>query len=241
MRGCKHGQRMGGGVARHTKAQAEQTREAILDAAEKVFYERGVARSTLEEVARVAGVTRGAIYWHFRDKLDLFLTLNERAELPHQDLVTRLAENPELDPLEELDTVMADTKRQFEQDERRRRLLTIFYQRCEYVDEMAPALHRLQKADEDLRAKFRELLHLAAARYPLAPPWTPDTAADALFVQIRGMMQLWLREPEVYRLSEEGLQLARALLASFRGSPLKTELKTPGNPGGPADRPPPAG
>jgi TetR/AcrR family acrAB operon transcriptional repressor len=55
------------------------------------------------------------------------------------------------------------------------------------------------------------------------------------------MMQLWLREPEVYRLSEEGLQLARALLASFRGSPLKTELKTPGNPGGPADRPPPAG
>ena len=57
MRGCKHGQRMGGGVARHTKAQAEQTREAILDAAEKVFYERGVARSTLEEVARVAGVS----------------------------------------------------------------------------------------------------------------------------------------------------------------------------------------
>ena len=81
MRGCKHGQRMGGGVARQTKAQAEQTREAILDAAEKVFYERGVARSTLEEVARVAGVTRGAIYWHFRDKLDLFLTLNERCLL----------------------------------------------------------------------------------------------------------------------------------------------------------------
>ncbi|UPG72473.1 TetR family transcriptional regulator [Roseomonas gilardii subsp. gilardii] len=156
-------------MARHTKAQAEQTREAILDAAEKVFYERGVARSTLEEVARVAGVTRGAIYWHFRDKLDLFLTLNERAELPHEDLVARLAENPELDPLEELDTIMATTKRQFEQDERRRRLLTIFYQRCEYVDEMAPALHRLQRADEELRAKFRELLHLAATRYPLAP------------------------------------------------------------------------
>ena len=221
MRGCKHGQRMGGGVARHTKAQAEQTREAILDAAEKVFYERGVARSTLEEVARVAGVTRGAIYWHFRD---------ERAELPHEDLVTRLAENPDLDPLEELDTVMADTKRQFEQDERRRRLLTIFYQRCEYVDEMAPALHRLQKADEDLRAKFRELLNLAALRYPLAPPWTPDTAADALFVQIRGMMQLWLREPEVYRLSEEGLRLARALLASFQGKSLKTDQK-PDSPG----------
>ena len=125
---------------------------------------------------------------------------------------------------------MADTKRQFEQDERRRRLLTIFYQRCEYVDEMAPALHRLQKADEDLRAKFRELLHLAALRYPLAPPWTPDTAADALFVQIRGMMQLWLREPEVYRLSEEGLRLARALLASFQGKSLKTDQK-PDSPG----------
>jgi hypothetical protein len=40
-----------------------------------VFLERGVSRATLDEIARAAGVTRGAIYWHFRDKLEIFVAL----------------------------------------------------------------------------------------------------------------------------------------------------------------------
>jgi AcrR family transcriptional regulator len=55
-------------VARRTKEAAAITREHLLDAAERVFRERGVAGSTLGEVAAKAGMTRGAVYWHFRDK-----------------------------------------------------------------------------------------------------------------------------------------------------------------------------
>ena len=62
-------------MARRTKEEAEQTRNAVLTAASQVFLERGVARATLEEVAQAAGVTRGAVYWHFRDKVDLFLAI----------------------------------------------------------------------------------------------------------------------------------------------------------------------
>ena len=59
-------------MARRTKEEALQTRNDLIDAAELVFELRGVAGASLQEVAETAGVTRGAVYWHFRDKVDLF-------------------------------------------------------------------------------------------------------------------------------------------------------------------------
>ena len=55
-------------MARRTKEEALATRHALLDAAERVFGRRGVARTSLVEIAEEAGVTRGAVYWHFKDK-----------------------------------------------------------------------------------------------------------------------------------------------------------------------------
>ena len=79
-------------MARRTKDEAEQTRDAILDAAEKVFYKRGVARTSLDEIARAAKVTRGAVYWHFKDKMELSEAMVERAV---KILIDRI-ENPAL-------------------------------------------------------------------------------------------------------------------------------------------------
>lgn len=59
-------------MARKTKQQAEETRQEILDAAIKTFSERGVSATSLADIAKSAGVTRGAIYWHFKNKVDLF-------------------------------------------------------------------------------------------------------------------------------------------------------------------------
>jgi len=69
-------------MARRTKVDADATRQALLDAAERVFYERGVARASLAEIAQAAGATRGAIYWHFKDKVDLFNAMMDRVTLP---------------------------------------------------------------------------------------------------------------------------------------------------------------
>src|SRR5579885_1964873 len=65
----------GDAMARKTKAEAAATRQALLDAALKVFSQKGYAAARLEDVAEQAGVTRGAIYWHFKNKADLYNTL----------------------------------------------------------------------------------------------------------------------------------------------------------------------
>ena len=68
---------MGGGQQGRQAERSEQTRRALLDVARRLFAERGYAGTATEEVVRQAGVTRGALYYHFRDKRDLFRAVVE--------------------------------------------------------------------------------------------------------------------------------------------------------------------
>ena len=74
-------------MARRTRQEAVATREALLDAAEREFRGKGVAHTTLADVAEAAGLTRGAIYWHFRDKAELFEAMCERAAMPMEAML----------------------------------------------------------------------------------------------------------------------------------------------------------
>ena len=60
---------------RRTKEEAEATRAKLLKTALSVFSAKGYAATTLDDVAKAAKVTRGAIYWHFKSKADLYNTL----------------------------------------------------------------------------------------------------------------------------------------------------------------------
>lgn len=67
-------------MARKTKQEAQETRQHILDVALRLFSQQGVSSTSLGEIAKAAGVTRGAIYWHFKDKSDLFSEIWELSE-----------------------------------------------------------------------------------------------------------------------------------------------------------------
>jgi AcrR family transcriptional regulator len=69
-------------------AQAEATQTALLDAARDLFAARGYAAVPTEEIVQRAGVTRGALYHHFRDKQDLFRAVVEKLE---QETVEKIA------------------------------------------------------------------------------------------------------------------------------------------------------
>ncbi|HEY7294290.1 MAG TPA: helix-turn-helix domain-containing protein, partial [Dehalococcoidia bacterium] len=57
--------------------RSEQTRRVLLDVGQRLFAERGFAATGTEEIVRQAGVTRGALYYHFKDKQDLFRAVVE--------------------------------------------------------------------------------------------------------------------------------------------------------------------
>lgn len=74
---------------RRTKEEAAETRESIVAAAIRVFAEKGFSGASLSDIAAEAGVTRGAIYWHFKNKELLFEELLQRMDSYHVHLVER--------------------------------------------------------------------------------------------------------------------------------------------------------
>jgi len=84
---------------KRTRQQAAETRDRILDAAETVFLANGVSHASLEAIADAAGLTRGAVYGHFRNKGDLFVAMTDRVLLPMEMLVAAARDAGEQDPL----------------------------------------------------------------------------------------------------------------------------------------------
>lgn len=64
------------------KTRAERTRADVMAAALQLFVQRGIRATTLEDIAIAAGVTRGAVYWHFPDKAALVHAIFERFVWP---------------------------------------------------------------------------------------------------------------------------------------------------------------
>lgn len=62
-------------MARRTKEEAERTRQSLLEAALNVFLEKGYSKTTLQDIASAAQLTRGAVYWHFKNKKDVYHAL----------------------------------------------------------------------------------------------------------------------------------------------------------------------
>lgn len=205
---------------RRTKTEAEQTRDAIIAAAITVFLERGFGRATFDEVARTAGVTRGAVYWHFRDKMQIFQALERRADLPNEAfskrLDARLALAPDADPLDELADAIREAAQRFEADNERRHIFAILRLRCEYAGEMLPVLERREQADAALQQVFAKVFGAAAARGRLAPGWRPAMAARALFLLVRGSFEHWLLAPEDTRLDARIMPLVSGFLQLVR-------------------------
>jgi len=95
---------------RRTKEDAEITRQQLLKAATKVFAEKGYAATRLSDIADEANVTRGAIYWHFENKKNLFIALFKERVSPIFELVAQAIEenNRPLAKIEKLTTVLFD-------------------------------------------------------------------------------------------------------------------------------------
>ena len=58
-----------------TKQEAEETRKAILQSALDLFYEKGYSKTTFELISSKIGLTKGAVYWYFKNKPDLLAAI----------------------------------------------------------------------------------------------------------------------------------------------------------------------
>ena len=199
-------------MVRRTKEDALATRHALLDAAEHVFLAQGVAGTSLNDIAQAAGTTRGAIYWHFKDKADLFNAMMDRVAMPLQSALGLVDAQPEEDPLPGLKKALRAALRQAVTDPQTRRVFEVATHMVEYVDSLCAVRRRHLEVRDLWTDRFREvLLRSAQARgVKLAVPAT--VAAHGLHALLDGFMQNWLLDPEAFELEPTALKAVDAYL-----------------------------
>lgn len=199
-------------MARRTKEEALATRERLLDAAEVLFQAQGVSRTSLQQIAEEAGATRGAIYWHFKDKADLFNAMMDRVTLPMEAGVTAAAASHREDPLAVLEASMLDALRLVTSDPQVRRVFEIASHKVEYTPEMASVQARHVAGRGACIGDFEKALRLAARQAQLRLPIPASTAALGLHALLAGLIQDWLLDPDGFALVPAGRRLFHVYL-----------------------------
>ncbi len=204
-------------MVRRTKADAQATRHALLDAAEQLFQRRGVSRTSLHDIATAAGTTRGAIYWHFKDKADLFNAMMERVTLPLEEtLACTGSRAQELDnPLQALRLSMLQALHKTAHDEQTRRVFEIATHQVEYNEEMSAVRERHLQVRNTCVGMTQQALEAALLKQGVRLQIPSPTAALGLHVMIDGLIQNWLLDPTAFDLMENGQQVLDAYLAGL--------------------------
>jgi len=206
-------------MARKTKQQAQETRQHILDVALRLFSQQGVSSTSLAEIAKAAGVTRGAIYWHFKNKSDLFSEIWELSESNIGELETEYQAKFPDDPLSVLREILVHLLESTVTEERRRLLMEIIFHKCEFVGEMAV----VQQAQRNICVESYDrieqtLTHCINARMLPANLLT-RRAAIIMRGYISGIMENWLFAPHSFDLKKEAQDYVAVLLEMFMFCP----------------------
>lgn len=199
---------------RRTKADTELTRQALLDAAETLFWEQGAARTSVLDIAAGAGVTRGAFYHHFKDKEVLFQALVDRSRgLEETEGLDMLGEDG--DALDGLRAFCLGVFEFFAADRSQQRMFGIVMQGREALGDLE-AIAR-QRRDEICRTSlaYERALERARQTGRLSESWTPRIAAITLYSAMVGLANQWLRDPERFDIRAIGIACINQLLDAF--------------------------
>ena len=196
---------------RRTKEQAEQTRRTIMAAALRTFNRRGISRTTIEEIATAARVTRGAIYWHFTNKYTLLRAIRDDVSLPLIDrsdftlLIDRTA-----DPLNRVQRFLLDLVRALEEDSRTRLAFSVMSFKCEYVGELKGELKEYARKNERVRKTLTQVYAEARDRKQLRAGLTPEMAALETTVFLAGLLRLCLLDEGLTKVRKQAPLLIAA-------------------------------
>ena len=199
-------------MARRSKQDALATRNSLLDAAEQIFFAKGVAGTSLNDIAVAAGTTRGAIYWHFKDKADLFNAMMDRVVMPLQVALESIDVASDADPLPALREALRRAMHQTVNDPHTRRVFQVATHKVEYVDSLFAVRERHLKMRDLSMGRFREALPRSAAVRGVQLRLPAAIAALGLHSLIDGLFQGWLLEPTAFDLEAYGTQAIDAYL-----------------------------
>ncbi len=206
-------------MVRRTKEEALETRSHILDTAEHVFSEKGVSRTSLGDIADAAGVTRGAIYWHFKNKADLYQAMVDRVVLPMEEMVRAAADESAEDPLMRVRAACIYVLKKTAEDQQVRRIFEVAFFKCEIDEEMRQVPGQQMECRMQCIGMFEKAFRNAIRRGQLPRSLDVRRAIIGLMAFVDGLLFSWLFKPDLFSLADEAEIFIDQFLAGLRTAP----------------------
>lgn len=198
---------------RRTKEEAAETRSEILHSAKALFLYKGYENVSLEEIAAAAGVTRGAVHWHFKNKQGLMFAIRDEAQQPFQELAERMSKELPANPLDLVAEAIAGIFDDVQGDPRKRSMLKVMmHLDMAFCD---GTTNRASSFRHDMHEHFERIFTLMNEKTKLPAPWTPDTAASALTAVIGGLITEWTLDRGNFQLVPCGQMFIKMILKTW--------------------------
>ena len=192
-------------MARKTKEEAEQTKQAIMDSALALFYEKGFTRTTFDELAKRINLTKGAVYWHFRNKADLLAELMRQKFCAKKDQVIK--DNTNIDSVAQLRAYFQTMCASIENDPEFCRFLKFMVFHMEWSDNIFNHIvKQLSDIVEQPRAKLKERLTFLQKSGEISPNANIDETALLLSCLWRGAVDTYVSKQYPMSLESTFLQ-----------------------------------
>jgi AcrR family transcriptional regulator len=170
----------------YATAKAEETREKILDAALRLFRERGFDETTMRDIAAAAGVATGAAYYYFRSKEELVMAFYERtAEEAREALPAALARSKDLGA--RIRAVIGMKLEQFA--EHRRLMVALVRVGIDPAHPLSPFGEQTAPMREESIAAFATAIEGAR---PAVPADVKDELPRLLWLYMMGVILYWM-------------------------------------------------
>jgi len=202
---------------RRTKEEAEATRSKLLKTALSVFSAKGYAAATLDDVAKAAKVTRGAIYWHFKSKADLYNTLIQELSARGTTVVQQaLAEGGTL--IEILRRIFVRQCALIEDDKEARAVMELALFKTGLDPELQAGRKKQIDEGNALITGIAGAMQAGVMQGLVRNDMDPADMARAFIAFENGAIQQWLASPKSFSLKTSAESFADILIAGLKNN-----------------------
>jgi AcrR family transcriptional regulator len=186
---------------KRTKEDANKTKQSILDAAIKVFSQKGYAGTRFDDIAKEAGVTRGAVTWHFSNKANLLKAALDGAMKAYGERLQHIL-NTNLSPLNTIRALVKEMLSSLETDPSYRTSMEIIVYKAELSEELQQGWDEYVTVVQRFQRDFERLIQKGIMAGEIRPEIDPYLVALSMTAFVIGIEQLWLMDSKAFSVVE---------------------------------------
>ena len=199
---------------RRTKEDAEVTKRNLLDAGLIVFSQKGYAATRVEDIAKQANVTTGAIYHHFEGKSDLYSALVDLNSAKANQLAEQVLQEGGT-PATILRRLLVRLFQFADEDEEYRAVVELSINMTGFAPELEEITKQILEGRRVLTQSFSTLIQEGIDAGEFHSNVSPEDAALALVGFMNGMGLIWVQDPEHFSIKERAENLVDSFLSGI--------------------------